>query len=89
MLVPVSLLGTMSGIAGFGYAAVAFAAGLWLSWLSLRFLLERSDARARRLFLASLIYLPVVMGALVIDRGSVVTTATPVDGAVILEVPVQ
>jgi protoheme IX farnesyltransferase len=89
MLVPVSLLGTMSGIAGFGYAAVAFAAGLWLSWLSLRFLLERSDARARRLFLASLIYLPVLLGALVIDRGSVVTTATPVDGAVILEVPAQ
>ena len=89
MLVPVSLLGTMSGIAGFGYAAVAFAAGLWLSWLSLRFLLERNDARARRLFLASLIYLPVVMGALVIDRGSVVTTATPADGAIILEVPAQ
>ena len=68
-LVPVGLLGTLVGIAGLGYAAVAAVAGLWMSWLALGFLRERTDARARRLFLASLAYLPLVLGAMVIDRG--------------------
>jgi heme O synthase-like polyprenyltransferase len=69
------------------YAPVALVAGLWMSWLAIGFLRERSDARARRLFLASLAYLPIVLGAMVADRTRAVTVATPADGAVILEVP--
>jgi protoheme IX farnesyltransferase len=89
MLVPVGLLATLTGVAGFAYAAVALVSGLWMSWLALRFLQERSDTRARKLFLASLAYLPILLGAMVLDRGSAVTTATPGDGVMILEVPGQ
>lgn len=70
-LVPVGLLGTIVGLAGIAYAAVALAAGLWMAWLALGFVRQRSDARARRLFLASLAYLPVVLGAMVLDRGGI------------------
>ncbi|MFM8640200.1 MAG: heme o synthase [Planctomycetota bacterium] len=87
MLVPVGLLCTLTGVAGIAYAAVALAGGLWLAGLSARFLRERSDARARKLFLASLAYLPVVLGAMVLDRGSVVPTATQGEGARVIEVP--
>ena len=89
MLVPVGLLATLTGVAGFAYAAVALVSGLWMSWLALRFLQERSDARARKLFLASLAYLPILLGAMVLDRGSSVTTGTPGEGVMILEVPGQ
>ena len=87
-LVPVGLLAVLTGVAGARwYAPVALVAGLWISWLALGFLRERSDARARRLFLASLAYLPIVLGAMVADRTRAVTVATPADGAIILEVP--
>jgi protoheme IX farnesyltransferase len=87
-LVPVGLLAVLTGVAGVRwYAPVALVAGLWMSWLAIGFLRERSDARARRLFLASLAYLPIVLGAMVADRTRAVTVATPADGAVILEVP--
>ena len=87
-LVPVGLLAVLTGVAGVRwYAPVALVAGLWMSWLALGFLRERSDARARRLVLASLAYLPIVLGAMVADRTRAVTVATPADGAVILEVP--
>jgi protoheme IX farnesyltransferase len=85
----VSLLATMTGIAGLAYAATAMAAGLWLAWLSTAFLRERSDANARRLFLASLAYLPVVLGAMVLDRGSIVATGTREGDVIIIEVPAQ
>lgn len=89
LLVPVSLLATMTGIAGLAYAATAMAAGLWLAWLSTAFLRERSDANARRLFLASLAYLPIVLGAMVLDRGSIVATGTREGDVIIIEVPAQ
>jgi protoheme IX farnesyltransferase len=86
-LVPVSLLATLTGVAGVTYAAVALVAGSWLAWLSMRFLQERSDARARALFLGSLAYLPILLGAMVLDRGSVVTTGSRGGDVMILEVP--
>ncbi len=89
LLVPVGLLGTMTGVAGLAYAATAIAGGLWLSWLAMAFVRERSDARARRLFLASLAYLPIVLGAMVLDRGSIVPTGTREGDVIIIEVPPQ
>jgi protoheme IX farnesyltransferase len=87
-LVPVGLLASLTGIAGVRwYAPVALVAGIWMSWLAVAFLRERTDARARTMFLASLAYLPIVLGAMVADRTRAVTVATPADGAVILEVP--
>lgn len=68
-LVLVSLLPVILGYATRAYGAVAAIVGIWFWWRALEFL--RSDDRdgtARRLFLASIIYLPIVLGALVADR---------------------
>jgi heme O synthase-like polyprenyltransferase len=37
--------------------------------LSVRLYLRRSDGNARTLFLASIIYLPLLLGLMVLDRG--------------------
>ena len=49
-----------AGAVGSGYAAGAFICGTFFSIPALRFLSERTGANARRLFLASLIYLPAI-----------------------------
>lgn len=67
-LIPVSLLPTIVGLSGgfyFGAAAVLGAAQLVLA---IQFARQRSRERARRLFFASLVYLPVLWGLLVVDR---------------------
>ncbi len=75
LLVPTSLMATLEGVAGIWYALVATILGLWLSWAALRFARCRDDASARRLFLASLVYLPPVLAALVLDRGPATVAA--------------
>jgi protoheme IX farnesyltransferase len=65
---PVSLLPTVVGLAGVPYALVATALGLLFVWLALRFARQRSMANARVLFLFSITYLPILLGALVADR---------------------
>ena len=47
---------------------IAAVLGVALLVLSVRFARKRSTAAARRLFLASIVYLPLLWGALVIDR---------------------
>jgi heme O synthase-like polyprenyltransferase len=47
---------------------VATVLGLMFVWLALRFARERSMTTARALFLFSITYLPLLLGALVIDR---------------------
>ena len=81
LLVPIALLGVHVGAAGFVFALVAVLAGSALALLSLRFVQERSHARARTLFLASLAYLPIVLGAMCIDRGAVSIEASLRGGA--------
>ena len=65
---PVSLLPAVVGLAGVPYMIVATALGLLFVWLALRFARERSMATARTLFLFSITYLPILLGALVADR---------------------
>ena len=65
---PVSLLPAAVGLAGVPYMMVATALGLLFVWLTLRFARERSMATARTLFLFSITYLPLLLGALVADR---------------------
>lgn len=57
----------MPGIVGWWYGAVALVLGVGMVWLSIRLLAERTDANARRLFLGSILYLPVVLCAIVVD----------------------
>ena len=65
---PVSLMPTLLGLAGGAYIAVATLLGGGLIVLSARFARDRSTIAARRLFLFSIIYLPLLWGALVADR---------------------
>ena len=64
---PVSLMPTLLGLAGGAYIAVATILGGGLLALSARFAHDRSRVAARRLFLFSIIYLPLLWGALVAD----------------------
>lgn len=75
LLVPIGLLATVLGLAGMVGAAVSLVAGLALTWFALAHLLRPDRATARNLFLASLAYLPLVLVALVVDRGPVSGTA--------------
>ena len=65
---PVSLMPTLVGLAGGFYIALATVLGSILVVLSARFARDRSTAAARRLFLFSIVYLPLLWGALVADR---------------------
>jgi protoheme IX farnesyltransferase len=69
LLVAVSLLPCFLGMDSIGYGVVAGLAGIWFVWRAVVF--TRADGRdlaARKLFLASIAYLPVVLGALSVDR---------------------
>lgn len=65
---PVSLLPAAVGLAGEPYSAVATFLGFMLIGQSAIFARERSHSSARRLFLLSIAYLPLLLGALVVDR---------------------
>ena len=65
---PVSLMPALVGLAGVSYSVLATALGFAFIALAARFAQHRSMATARRLFLFSVIYLPLLWGALVADR---------------------
>jgi protoheme IX farnesyltransferase len=69
LLVIASLLPVRLGLATGWYGAVALVVGVWFLVRAAAFLrgAER-DAMARKLFFASLAYLPLLLGALVADR---------------------
>lgn len=69
-LLLVSLLPWPLGLTGALYGLGALAAGAGLLWRAAQFRHARHDRdpAARRLFFATLIYLPVVLAALVVDR---------------------
>lgn len=70
LLVPTGLLVTITGVAGVAYAVVAALLGLGMTYFAARFAMQRTDRAARSLFLASLAYLPLLMAAMVLDRGN-------------------
>lgn len=65
---PVSLMPAAVGLAGAPYSVVAAMLGLLLLTFCAKFARHRSILNARRLFIFSIVYLPVLWGALVIDR---------------------
>ena len=67
-LIPVSLLPPAYGLGGLAYFACALALGLAFLALALRLQRQRDLRSARRLFFGSLLYLPGVLTALVVDR---------------------
>ena len=67
-LTAVTLLPAFLGMAHPIYVAVALACDGWLLACAVLFLAHRSRTSARRLFLASILYLPLVMALLVVCR---------------------
>jgi protoheme IX farnesyltransferase len=65
---PVSLMPAVVGLAGNAYIAVATVLGVAFIAVSAAFARDRSARAARRLFLFSITYLPLLWGALVADR---------------------
>lgn len=67
LLLPVSLLPAWIGSSGLFYGGVAFLFSIGFMWLAVRFALHPGRPTARGLFFASIIYLPLILIALVID----------------------
>jgi protoheme IX farnesyltransferase len=67
-LLPVSLAPTLLGVAGAIYFFGATVLSLWLIWAGVAAALDRSTARARRLFTTSVAYLPLLLLLMVVDR---------------------
>ena len=68
LLIPISLVPRVLGMTGSIYAATAIAAGLVLLYFGVRLGRERTLVGARRVLLASVLYLPVLLGVMVLDR---------------------
>jgi len=67
-LIPASLFPTILGVAGPYYFFGAALAGLWFLSVTVMAACRPSSALAGRVFTASISYLPVVLGLMVIDR---------------------
>lgn len=66
-MIPVGLTASWVGITGYWYAACSVVLGVWMLRLAMRFYADPQRAAARKLFLASVLYLPLVMAAIVLD----------------------
>jgi protoheme IX farnesyltransferase len=67
-LIPVSLLPGILGMSGRVYVIGAVLLGIWFLYSGLKVALERSPARARGVLIASVTYLPLIYGLMLLDR---------------------
>lgn len=68
LLLPVSLLPWTAGLVGGWYAAAALGLGIGYLTMAIYFARVRSNPAARGLFLASILYLPVLLVFLALDK---------------------
>lgn len=68
VLLPVSLLPTLLGMAGMVYFFGALALGLWFLGSGISLAVTRSNVYARRLLQVSIVYLPLVFALLMLDQ---------------------
>jgi protoheme IX farnesyltransferase len=68
LLIPISLLPKFMGDAGNIYLAGALTLGLYFLYAGVRASFDRTRLRARQVLLASVVYLPLLYGLLVLDR---------------------
>jgi protoheme IX farnesyltransferase len=71
LLVPLGFALTVMGAVGWFAAFANVPLALAMAYLSIRFYADRSDRRARAVFLASIVYLPLVLAVMTLDRGPV------------------
>ena len=74
VLLPVSLFPSLIGIGGPAYFYGALILSLAFLWLAVRSALVRSLPASRQLFLASVVYLPILLGLLAWNRGAAAST---------------
>jgi heme o synthase len=67
-VVPLSLTPVLLGQAGLAYLATALVLGAGFIYWADRLAVQRTNATARRLLFASIIYLPLIFILLVLDR---------------------
>jgi heme o synthase len=67
-LLSVSFLPAMLNLTAFWYLPVAVVLGCYFLWMAFRFAMTGTDEAAKRLFVASIIYLPITLGALAFAR---------------------
>ncbi len=67
-LIPVSLFPSLLGVTGVVYFGAALALGVAFLFFAIQFSRHLTADRARYLFLASIVYLPVLLGILVLDK---------------------
>jgi protoheme IX farnesyltransferase len=67
-LPPLALAATVGGVAGTIYAAGSLVLGVGLVGLAVQFYRRRTSAAAYRLFIATIIYLPLLLGLMLADR---------------------
>ena len=68
LLIPISLAPLFLGMTGMLYPAAAIAGGLGVLYFGVRMSRERTALRARALLLATVLYLPALLGVMVCDR---------------------
>jgi protoheme IX farnesyltransferase len=68
LLIPISLVPLFLGMTGVLYAVAAIAAGFGVLYFGARLGRERTLSRARALLLATVFYLPALLGVMVLDR---------------------
>ena len=67
-LVPVTLAPLPLGLLGWVYLCFAIPLDAWFVWLAVAVLRERTEAAARRMFHASLVFLFALVAAMLLDR---------------------
>ncbi len=70
-LMPLGLTVTLAGLSGWIYAAGSILLGFVLTTLGVVLSSHRRDKDARRLFLATIIYLPILLGLMIADKGTI------------------
>ena len=68
VLLPVSLCPFLFGLTGLVYLASALALGLVFLWFAVRFARQLTVSRARQLFFVSILYLPLLLTTMVLDK---------------------
>lgn len=67
-LVPISLVPTLLHLTGWAYFGGALLLGLLFCWSGVQTALKRTNAAAKQLLFASIIYLPLLLALMVIDK---------------------
>ena len=67
-LIPISILPVLLRMSGKIYLVGALALGGWFLYTGIRVAFDRTNGRARSVLLASVIYLPLIYGLMVLDR---------------------